>query len=56
MAGAISGARVGLQRLPLDLASQLTDQGTWGHEELVGLAHRCHYSKHEVGVLGTARP
>lgn len=42
MAGAISGAHLGLDRLPLDLAQRLTDQGTWGFTELVDLAHRCH--------------
>ena len=41
MAGAISGARVGLQGLPLILAQRLNDQGTWSFEELVVLAHRC---------------
>ena len=45
MAGAISGAHIGLKRLPLELAQQLNDQGTWGFEELVGLAHRCHAVK-----------
>lgn len=42
MAGAISGAHLGLARLPLDLAHQLNDRGTWDFEELVELAHRCH--------------
>jgi ADP-ribosylglycohydrolase len=46
MAGAISGARVGLQGLPLDLARALTDQGTWGYDELVSLAHACHAIRH----------
>ncbi len=45
MAGAISGAHLGLERLPLELAHQLNDQGTWGFEELAGLAHRCHAVK-----------
>ena len=45
MAGAISGAHVGLEWLPLELAQHLNDQGTWGFEELVGLAHRCHAVK-----------
>ena len=42
MAGAISGAHLGIERLPLELAHQLNDRGTWGFEELVELAHRCH--------------
>src|SRR5262245_15531401 len=46
MAGAVSGARVGLRGLPLDLAPALTDQGTWGYDELVALAHQCHARKH----------
>lgn len=45
MAGAISGAHLGLEALPLDLAQKLTDQGTWGFSELVELAHRCHALK-----------
>ena len=45
MAGGISGAHVGFERLPLELAQQLNDQGTWGFEELVRLAHRCHAVK-----------
>jgi ADP-ribosylglycohydrolase len=42
MTGAISGARVGLQALPLTLAYRLTDQGTWHFEKLVELAGRLH--------------
>jgi ADP-ribosylglycohydrolase len=42
MTGAISGAHLGLQSLPLDLAHGLQDQGTWGFHELVDLAQRCH--------------
>jgi len=45
MAGAVSGAHVGLGRLPLDLAEKLNDQGTWGFEDLVGLANHCHAVK-----------
>ena len=45
MAGAISGAHLGLERLPLELAHQVNDRGTWGFEELVELAHRCHAIK-----------
>lgn len=42
MAGAISGAHVGLERLPADLARHVNDRGTWDYVELVALAHRCH--------------
>ena len=41
MAGAISGARVGLTSLPQDLVASLSDRGTWGFEPLVELAGRC---------------
>ena len=50
MAGAISGAYLGLDALPLDLATSLTDRGTWGLEELISLAHQCHAVSY-----GTAR-
>ena len=42
MTGAMSGALVGLDRLPREVAQQVNDAGTWGHDELVGLAHRYH--------------
>jgi len=42
MAGAVSGARLGLEAIPENLARQLTDRGAWGYEELVSLAERCH--------------
>ena len=38
MTGAISGARLGLQALPLPLAYLLTDQGSWPFGKLVELA------------------
>jgi len=38
MAGAVSGARLGLAALPKDLAGRLTDRGTWGLADLVALA------------------
>lgn len=46
MAGAISGAHLGLQGLPLDLARDLNDQGTWGYDDLVALALECDEIKH----------
>ncbi len=52
MAGAISGAYLGLDALPLDLAARLTDRGTWGLEELISLAHQCHAVKHGVQRSG----
>jgi len=42
MAGAISGAHVGLERLPGELAQRVNDQGQWGYEELVELSNRCY--------------
>jgi len=45
MAGAISGANVGLKRLPVDLARQVNDQGQWAFGELVDLSNRCHRIK-----------
>jgi ADP-ribosylglycohydrolase len=45
MAGAISGAYLGLQAIPRRLAQYLTDQGTWGFAELIELAYECHQLK-----------
>jgi ADP-ribosylglycohydrolase len=42
MAGAISGAYLGLEAIPSYLSNYLTDQGTWGFTELVNLAHKCY--------------
>lgn len=42
MAGAMSGAYLGLDGLPKDLARRVTDQGEWGFDELVELAQGCH--------------
>jgi ADP-ribosylglycohydrolase len=47
MAGAISGAHVGLEAIPVALAHRLTDQGTWGYAELVELADQCYDLKLE---------
>lgn len=52
MAGAISGAYLGLDALPLDLAARLTDRGTWGMDELISLAHQCHAVKHGIQLPG----
>jgi ADP-ribosylglycohydrolase len=45
MAGAISGARLGLDAIPSHLAARLSDQGTWGYEELINLANQCYEIK-----------
>lgn len=42
MAGALSGAYLGLSALPEDLARGVNDQGSWGYEDLVRLAEACH--------------
>jgi ADP-ribosylglycohydrolase len=41
IAGAISGARLGLAALPSGLLPSLTDQGEWAATELTALAHAC---------------
>jgi ADP-ribosylglycohydrolase len=41
IAGAISGARVGLAALPQGLLARVTDQGQWGAEALAQLARSC---------------
>ncbi len=45
MAGAISGAHLGLGAIPSHLAERLTDQGTWGFDELKRLADKCYELK-----------
>lgn len=45
MAGAISGAHLGLEAIPQNRASRLTDQGLWGFEQLVELAYRAYEIK-----------
>ncbi len=45
MAGAISGAYLGLDAIPERWARRVTDQGTWGYDELIELACRCHQLK-----------
>lgn len=42
MAGAISGAFLGLGAIPAHLSERLTDRGTWTRDELIELAHRCY--------------
>lgn len=45
MAGAISGAYLGITSIPSDLATLVIDQGTWGYAELTELAHTCYDTK-----------
>lgn len=45
MAGAISGAALGLDAVPRRLAYRLTDQDSWSYDELVGLAAHAHAVK-----------
>jgi ADP-ribosylglycohydrolase len=42
MAGAMSGAFLGVDAIPTNLARSLTDKGTWGLSELIDIAKRCH--------------
>jgi ADP-ribosylglycohydrolase len=42
MAGAISGAYLGIGAIPSDLSTHLTDRGTWRSDELIQLAHQCY--------------
>ena len=42
MAGAVSGARNGLRAVPLEFAKQITDQGTWGYDDLASLMAKSH--------------
>ncbi len=42
MAGAISGAHLGIGAIPHTLSERLNDRGTWQRAELVELAHRCY--------------
>ena len=48
MAGAISGARLGLGAMSQSLAHRLTDRGTWGLAELIALANECHRIKRRL--------
>jgi len=45
MAGAISGAYLGLDAIPSDLLHYLTDRGMWRFDELIELAHQCYEIK-----------
>jgi ADP-ribosylglycohydrolase len=45
MAGAVSGAYLGIGAIPPDFSTCLTDRKTWGRDELIDLAHQCHEIK-----------
>ncbi len=45
MAGAISGAYLGIGAVPSHLTNYLTDRGTWKFDELVELAYKCYEIK-----------
>lgn len=45
MAGAISGAYLGIEAIPSELAQRLNDRYTWGYSELVELAQQCYQLK-----------
>lgn len=46
MAGAVSGAYLGLDAIPDRLAQYIHDNKTWGYAELIALADRCYQIKH----------
>ena len=50
MAGAISGAYLGLGAIPTQVSNYLTDRGTWRYNELVELAHQCYEIKVGSGL------
>ncbi len=45
MAGAISGAYLGIGAIPSDLTKFLTDRKTWELDELIELTHKCYEIK-----------
>lgn len=49
MAGAISGAFLGINAIPSRLTGHLTDRGTWKLEALIELAHQCYDIKMQQG-------
>lgn len=50
MAGAISGAYLGVGAIPSNLSHYLTDRKTWGYDELVALAHQCYEIKKQYNL------
>lgn len=50
MAGAISGAYLGISAIPSHLLNYLTDRGTWNYNELIELAHQCYEIKLGSGL------
>jgi len=45
MAGAVSGAYLGIGAIPSDFSIYLTDRKTWGRDELIDLADQCYEIK-----------
>jgi ADP-ribosylglycohydrolase len=45
MAGAISGAHLGIEAVPPHLCSRLSDRNEWGLSELTELANTCYKVK-----------
>ncbi len=52
MAGAISGAYLGLAAIPDDLARSVNDRGSWAYQDLVNLARQCHRLRFGAAALG----
>lgn len=50
MAGAISGAYLGINAIPQDLTKHLNDRGTWKYDELIELAHKCYEIKTGISI------
>ncbi|MFZ5907661.1 MAG: ADP-ribosylglycohydrolase family protein [Nitrospirota bacterium] len=48
MAGAISGAYLGIEGIPSPLLKHLADRQTWRYDELVELAHQCYAIKMRI--------
>jgi len=51
MAGAISGAYLGIGAIPSHLTHYPNDRGTWKFDELVELAHKCYEIKMNLNVV-----
>ena len=42
MTGTMAGTSLGLNGIPQEMARIVSDQGTWGYDELAELAGECH--------------
>jgi len=56
MAGAISGAYLGIGAIPSHFSSDITDRGTWRYDDLVELAHQCYEIRRGGGASGGGSP